>query len=341
MSEPSSSLLAPFGWSERVAALYSSDPRCDAPGGRPARVVRAERGGCFVVDGGGPERLVGSTEPVAVGDWVIVDEQRVVGVLPRWSALKRLDPAGGALQVLAADIDLVVVTAPADRFSVARIERELAVAWDSGARPLVALTKADLTVAATAAELRERLAVVEVMAVSARTGVGIDSFARALASTTTVLLGPSGAGKSSLVNALAGEDVQATGDVRASDARGRHTTTSRQLVALPCGAVVIDTPGLRSLGLASADRLGEVFADIDELAAGCRFGDCAHDREPDCAVAAAVAAGDLPAGRLGNYRKLAREAAAEARRADPLARREAQRLWKQRTKESRRHDKRG
>ena len=341
MSHPFSVLLGPYGWSDRVAALYSSDPRSEEPDVRPARVSRVERGGCLVVDGRGPERPVRSSEQLAVGDWAIVDDDRALGVLPRWSSLGRLDPAGGSLQVLAADVDLVVVTVPADRINPARVERELTVAWESGARPLVALTKADLAGADAAAELGERLSVLEVVAVSARTGAGVDRLGALLAGSTSVLLGPSGAGKSSLVNALAGAELRVTGEVRAGDGRGRHTTTSRQLLALPGGVVVIDTPGLRSLGLASAERIGEVFGDVEQLAAGCRFADCAHDREPGCAVTAAVSAGELPAARLTSYRKLAREAAAEALRSDPLARREARRAWKQQTMQARRHDKRG
>jgi ribosome biogenesis GTPase len=277
--------------------------------------------------------------PVAVGDWVVATADRVEAVLARWSSLERQGPDSGKAQVLATNVDLVLVTIPADRPNVGRVERELTLAWDSGARPVVVLTKTDLGDRRLADELASRLIGADIVATSTETGVGMDKLACLARGQTAVLLGPSGAGKSTLTNALLCERRQATAAVRAEDSRGRHTTSSRQLFALPGGGVIIDTPGLRSLGLMSAEGIGEVFPDVDEYASDCRFRDCEHRDEPGCAVTAAVAAGTLGAERLASYRKLAREAAAEQRRVDPLARREAQRLWKQRAKDARRQGK--
>ncbi len=375
-SDLSFDALVPYGWGPRAEALYRVHPaviqaagascrslpvpdgglagvdgraaadasevwpgqaRRDSAVLGPGRVVRVERGGCFVVGGSGRERLSTAPGPVAVGDWVVLEAGRILDVLPRWAALERVDPAGGVVQVLAANVDTVVVTIPADRPSASRAERELTLAWESGARPVVALTKVDLAAPDSAADLRDRLRGVEVLEVSARTGVGLEAVATLLRGQTSVLLGPSGAGKSSLVNALAGEELQATGAVRAGDARGRHTTTSRHLLALGGGAVVIDTPGLRSLALASANHIDSAFPDVEALAVTCRFRDCRHDREPGCALRAAVLSGELPQARLDSYRKLAREAAIEARRTDPFARLEERRRAKQRSRAARRN----
>jgi ribosome biogenesis GTPase len=245
------------------------------------------------------------------------------------------------VQVLAANVDLVFITAPVDRISSARVERELAVAWDSGAHPVVVLTKCDLGQKDVERSLAGRLARVDVVATSAATGQGVLELSERLRpARTAVLLGPSGAGKSTLANALLGSEVLATGAVRARDHRGRHTTTSRQLVAIPSGGVLIDTPGLRTLGLTAALNLEHVFPDIDALAASCRFSDCRHRHEPDCAVLAAVASGDLERARLANFCKLEREAAAEARRSDPILRKAQLNMWKARTKAARLNDKR-
>ncbi len=339
MSTVSPGALAAYGWSDRVATLFHSEPT--ASSGRPGRVIRLERSAVAVIDGSGTERPCAPTAVSAVGDWVVIDGQRVAAVLPRWSCLDRRGPDTGRAHVLAANVDLVLVTVPGDRPNSARAERELVIGWESGARPVVVVTKADLATSGLVDEMTARLAGVDVVATSAETGAGVAEVAALLASDRTgVLLGPSGAGKSRLTNALLGEQRQATGEVRADDRRGRRTTTSRQLLPLPGGGVIIDTPGLRSLGLLSADRLDQAFPDIDALAADCRFADCAHGIEPGCAVIAAVAAGDLPSQRLASYNKLAREAAAERRRTDPLERRDIKRVWKQRTMDARRNDKR-
>lgn len=325
--------LVPYGWSDRVLALFNDVPE---QGIQPARIVRVERSSCVGVGPDGHERpLLAATLP-AVGDWVAVRDQSIRHVLPRWSAVTRLDELGAGVQVLAADVDLVAITAPADRLSPARVERELAMAYDSGAQPLVLVTKADLDVSGEAENLRARLPGVEVLALSAQRGDGLDELGPHLRpGVTAVLLGPSGAGKSTLANALLGTSRLATGAVRAQDQRGRHTTTSRQLVTLPGGGVLIDTPGLRSLDLAAGTGIDLVFPEIEELARSCRFGDCRHEVEPDCAVRAAAEEGTLDADRLASYRKLQRELAADRRRTDPMARQAELRTWKLRTKAAR------
>ncbi|MGQ0616860.1 MAG: ribosome small subunit-dependent GTPase A [Acidimicrobiia bacterium] len=331
--------LVPFGWDERVLALFNESGRPEAA---PARVVRVERSASVVVAADGVERSARSEILPVVGDWVVLDGDEVVAVLTRWSELSRLDPDGSTVQVLAANVDLVFITAPSDRLGSARVERELAVAWESGARPVVVVTKTDLAGADDVAALEGRLVGVDVVPTSIVTGAGIEVLRAMLQpGRSAVLLGPSGAGKSSLVNALLGAEVLATGAVRDGDARGRHTTTSRQLVCVPGGGVLIDTPGLRSLGLVGdGEGLGRAFPEIDALAAQCRFDDCHHDVEPGCAVLAAVGDGVLDQDRLASYRKLEREGAAQARRSDPLLRRADVSVWKSRTKEMRANYKR-
>jgi ribosome biogenesis GTPase len=331
-------VLDRFGWNDRVLALFNS---LDVTGAAPARIVRVERSACVAVLPDGSEQLLSAAVLPAVGDWVAVAGPVVAAAVPRWSALTRADPSGHGVQVLAANVDLVAITAPADRLSPARVERELAAAWDSGAQPLVILTKTDLADPGTAETLAARLAGADVLSTSATTGAGIDELRRRLQPCrTAVLLGPSGAGKSTLANALLGSEVLATGAVRDGDRRGRHTTTSRQLVAVPGGGVLIDTPGLRSLALAGDVEIGQAFPEIEALAAGCRFGDCSHMVEPGCAVTGAADAGVLDPARLGSYRKLQREMAAEARRTDPLLRKAELSEWKSVMKSVKENDKR-
>jgi ribosome biogenesis GTPase len=320
-----------LGWDERVRASLG-----DAGDGLPGRVVRVDIDSCQVATEDGDVRAR-SRIPVAVGDWVRVDHTGTVTMIgARWSQVARRDPTG-LTQVLAANVDVVLIAAPADRVSLARVEREVAMGWDSGAQPVVLLTKADLDTGEAAAGLRERLVGVDVLCVSSASGAGADDVARLLQPARTgVLLGPSGAGKSTLTNVLVGRDVAATGAVRDGDRRGRHVTSARELQVLPSGGVLIDTPGLRSLSLA-ADHGGvaAAFPDIEDLANGCRFRDCAHEQEPGCAVTAAVDAGSLDANRLANYRKLRRELDFQLRRDDPSLAREARAVWKQRAKASR------
>lgn len=328
--------LTPLGWDARVEASLAGVPA----GLSPARVVRVERGGCVLAlaDGDHPAR---SEADLAVGDWVaarrVSDTLVVETVVPRWSQLARRN-AEGLTQVLAANVDLVLVTAPADHLSLARVERETVLAWDSGAQPVVLLTKSDLAEPGLVGELGGRLVGTEVIPTSSTSGEGVEQVRELLGpNRTAVLLGPSGAGKSSLVNALLGTERLAVSHVRAGDRRGRHTTTARQLLTLPTGGVVIDMPGLRSLSLAGSDGEGiaHTFSDIEDLAEGCRFADCRHEYEPGCAVTAALDGGELDAHRVANYRKLQRELDYQSRRDDPVARREAERVWKMRTKASR------
>ena len=328
MSHP----LHHVGWSDRVEALFSAVAGGPA---EPARVVGRERGWCNVATPTGERWL--EVSGLAVGDWVALDGDVVREVLPRWSELARLGPEGNR-QILATNLDLVLIAAPADRLSFARVEREVVVAWESGARPIVVLTKVDVAPPGVADDLVNRLVTVDVLATSAVTGEGIDDVRAALPHpVTAALLGPSGSGKSTLVNALLGEERLAVGAVREQDARGRHTTTSRRLVPLPSGGSLVDMPGLRSLGTdAGEDAIAATFTEIDALAAQCRFADCAHETEPGCAVLAAELAGDLDPARLASYRKLLLETEVEQRRADPVSRQEQTRLWKERTKALRR-----
>jgi ribosome biogenesis GTPase len=260
----------------------------------------------------------------AVGDWVAVRGGRVVAVLPRRTAFVRtVVGRGSAAQVVAANIDVVlVVDALAEQARLRRVERYLAVAWASGATPLVVLTKADLCadVPAAVARVAEDAIGVEVLAVSAVTGAGLPDLAARLApGCTAAMVGPSGVGKSSLANALSGAPVAATAGIRA-DGRGRHTTTARQLLRLPGGALLVDTPGMRELALPGGDGVDAAYADVAALAEDCRFRDCAHRTEPGCAVAAAVDAGVLDPARLTAWRKLQAEAHRQELRADSRAR---------------------
>lgn len=303
------------------------------------RVVRVDYGGCLVAVPDGP-LAVRTRDAIAVGDWVSLTadpDVTISAVAPRSTQVTRRD-ANGLLQVLAANIDLVLVSVPADRVHVARAEREVAIGWDSGATPVVLFTKADLDDGSLEAELRQRLLGVDVIAVSAEREEDMDAIRDLLRpDRTAVLLGPSGAGKSTLVNALLGRAVMVTGEVRDGDHRGRHTTTTRELHAVPGGGSLIDTPGLRALSLAvDADAVAATFPDIAGLATDCRFRDCSHASEPGCAVLAAVESGALDSERLQSYRKLQRDLAYQLRRDDPLAAQANEAMWRQRRMDARR-----
>jgi ribosome biogenesis GTPase len=248
----------------------------------------------------------------AVGDWVALRDRAIQAVLPRRSAfLRKVNLGAAEAQVLAANLDAIFVVTGLDAdFSPRRLERYLTLAWESGATPVVVLTKADLCDDPYGRLLEaEQVALgVPVHLVSNLTGEGVDELAPYLGPAQTVaLLGSSGVGKSSLANRLLGEETQAT-KALAGDGTGRHTTTARQLFRLPAGALLVDTPGLREVQLWDAgDGIQEAFGDVDELAADCRFNDCAHQREPGCAVQQAIDEGRLPRERLQSYRLLQRE----------------------------------
>ncbi|WP_254716605.1 ribosome small subunit-dependent GTPase A [Actinomadura sp. WMMB 499] len=307
-------------------------------------MVRTERGLCDIVAEGGPVRAVVSGDRLlpCTGDWTAVRPATpaasavVVKVLERRTAVVRSTASRSSHgQVLAANVDTVAVTVSlADPVRHGRIERMLALAWESGATPVVVLTKADRCADAqrAAAEVAEVAPGVEVLVTSAATGEGVDVLVAVL-SGTVVLLGPSGAGKSTLGNRLLGEERLATGAVRENDGRGRHTTAWRELLPLPHGGVLLDTPGLRGVGLHEADEgLDRTFAEIIELADDCRFVDCAHSTEPGCAVLAAVEDGQLTQRRLDSYHRLQRENAYAASRIDARLRAERERTKKEITR---------
>lgn len=327
--------LTPYGWDDRLAALFELEA---AEGHEPARITTVHRGESDVVTRSGRRRVV-SPPGVGTGDWVAVDGDVLTTVVPRRSELtrQRSDDADQR-QVIAANVDVVLITVPLDReVNLNRLERELVVAWESGAVPAVALTKADLHPDPQAAVdlVFARDPRVDVVVTSAVSGAGVGELAVLLQPHRTgVLLGSSGSGKSTIVNRLLGEVVQETAEVRAGDAKGRHTTTTRDLLLVPTGGVLIDTPGIRGLLLWSADEgLSAAFPDIEELAQRCRFRDCDHGPEPGCAVRAALATGELSGERLASYQKLKREVAWAQRSVDPVAAAEERKRWKQIHKE--------
>ncbi|WP_420867170.1 ribosome small subunit-dependent GTPase A [Arthrobacter nitrophenolicus] len=330
-----------YGYTPAVAGHFDAHPLPGATG--RGRVVRVDRTLLLVaVD----NQLLHLPYPLAggvpvTGDWVWTGpnragERQILAVLPRLSELsrKRAFEDSSAAQVLAANMDVVGVVVPVDRpLTHNRLERTLVAAWDSGATPLVIITKADLAAVAddVVGNVILQAAGVEVVTTSAENGDGIDELLQHIPpGGTIVLLGPSGAGKSTLINALVGREVQHTGPVRSGDFKGKHTTTSRELVPLANGTVLMDTPGVRGFGLFDAeDGMEDMFGDVEELAAGCRFSDCSHQGEPGCAVQEALADGSLPERRWHSYLKLQRELAALARRSSVAAQRAYQREWHQ------------
>jgi len=336
VSSALSPVLSSYGWDDPWAQL--AHPHLEA-GGVPGRVARVDRGRVDVLTEQGrvradPGRAAtpavsgvprGSSAPLraAVGDWVVLDpDARVAAVLPRRTALTRAVASGRSEgQVLAANVDTVLVAVALEVDPrPGRLERLIALAWESGAVPVVVLTKIDRAdgdvLVAALADVSAAAPGVDVLPVSAMTGDGLGEVA-ATARGTTVLVGPSGAGKSTLANALLGDEVMAVGEVRASDGKGRHTTVHRELVPFGDRGVLVDTPGLRAVGLHdAAEGIDRAFADVVGVGEGCRFADCAHDREPGCAVREAVALGQLPERRWEAYRKLLREDEWAAARTD-------------------------
>jgi len=309
-------------WFERAFAPFA------IAGLAPARVTEEHDLTCWLltaegeVEGRVSGRLLheaaNRSELPAVGDWVAIQPPiggiaSIQAVLPRRSAFLRKS-AGKvtAPQMVAANVDTVFLMTGLDGdFSLRRMERCLVLARESRAEPVILLNKADLCAegAERVAQMREIAPEVHIAAVSALTGAGLEAIAAFLPQGATVaLLGSSGAGKSTLVNRLLGEERQRVREVRADDSRGRHTTTTRELIRLPSGAWLIDTPGMRELQLwASVESLDNTFADVDGLAAVCRFSDCAHGEEPGCAVRAAIETGALDTARWESYEKLRRE----------------------------------
>ena len=363
--------LSDLGWTPELEAGFA---RYTAAGYVPGRIARVDRGLCDVLiadpdpdsdididgePGSSPSCTIRADwnaiksnavkvgDPLlnpCTGDWAVIDLAAepapvVKALLPRRTALVRSgvgERSDG--QVLAANVDHVLITVSlAAKPDVGRIERLLALVWESGAQPVVVLTKADVGYdPQSIVDVELAAPGATVLAVSALTGEGMDVLTAVLVGGSAALIGQSGVGKSTLTNALVGAEAMATGTAREVDEKGRHTTTTRELIPLPGGGVLIDTPGLRSVGLFGGESgLAQAFSDIEELAADCRFGDCEHRTEPGCAVLAALADGSLPERRLESYRKLLRENERIAARTDARLAAERLKVWKQRTRESR------
>ncbi len=340
--------LSGWGWNSYFEAFWRGG---DWKNAVPGRIVAQQRKfwrvagdfGEFLAEASGKLRLAvndGADWP-ATGDWVAVElhsestTAMIQEVLPRRSKFVRKSPGKKMEeQVIAANVDTALLVSALDGdFNPRRVERYLAQCWESGAKPLIVLNKAD-----ACEEAREKAAEMErvtmgaaVCVVSASTGQGFGELVELFRpGHTLVLLGSSGVGKSTIANRLLGQAVQEVQPVRESDSRGRHTTTTRELFVLPGGAVLMDTPGLREMQLWDAeDGVAQVFADIDSLAGECRFGDCHHEAEPGCAVLEALSAGTLDPARVENRRKLLREQEFLRRKVDPEARLEQKEHWKQ------------
>lgn len=344
-------MLKRYGWSEELQRQFTT---CADLGLLPARVIIQQRGLYVVVcalgemsaglSGRFMQDAADGDFPVA-GDWVAVAARPNEGratikqLLPRSSVFRRRAAGPGAprAQVVAANVDVALLLASLNAdLSVRRLERYLAAAWEGNADPVIVLTKSDMCddIEPLKAAIEAVAFGVPVHVISALTGEGLEPLARHLTvGKTAVLLGSSGVGKSTLVNALAGKTLMHTQAVVEGDSLGRHTTTHRELIMLPSGALILDTPGMRELGLYEADSgVSTAFADVETLAAACRFHDCRHGSEPGCAVQAALADGTLDRARWNSYGKLQREIAFEERKNDPRARAEARKVWLRRSK---------
>lgn len=324
MSNPVPALI-PYGWSDRWATLVA-----EYPDAFPARVVRHDGAGLVLATSSGIEAVMFGPrldpEP-AVGDWIAVRNGAPAAVLARTSLLRRRTAHGDQEQALAANVDTVMIVCGLDRpVKAGRIRRSAALATDAGARPVVVFTKAagaDVeTIRGAVAVAEEAVPGIHTEITSVREGIGLTELEALTGHGTVTVLGESGAGKSTIVNALLGDDRIATGAVRDGDAKGRHTTTSRELHVLPGGGTLIDTPGIRAVGLwVEEATISGTFSDIEELALRCRFSDCAHEGEPGCAITAAVADGTLDPARLDAWRELEAEAVASERRASAVEQR--------------------
>lgn len=330
-------MIEHYGWSAALAETFAPHA---AAGYIPGRVVVQHRDSYEVVTGDGElrakiaGRLLHEAREAghpAVGDWVALALNPTEGaatlhaILPRRTAfVRRAADSVQTLQVIAANIEVAfVVTSLNADLNPRRIERYLAAAWQSGARPVVVLTKSDLIddPQGQADEIAALAAGCPVLTVSAREGVGLDALlAQVAPGETCVLIGSSGVGKSTLVNAFLGEERMATREIRESDDQGRHTTSHRQLVLLPGGGLILDTPGIREVGLIDAEEgLSTVFDDIEQLMLTCKFSDCGHVREPGCAVRAALESGEVDPARWASFQKLGAELAAVEAKTERLA----------------------
>ena len=297
-----------------------------SPGVEPARVVRHDGAGLMVATNEAVVRAMFGPPvdpPPVVGDWIVLDATATPrATLPRRSLLRRRAAGGLGEQPLVANVDLVLAVCGLDRpLRAGRIERTVTLAVDAGATTVVVLTKADKVEPEVATQAASEVhgvdSTLKVVTLSARGGWGIDDLIELVGHRTVALIGESGAGKSTLVNALVSQEVATTGHVRAGDAKGRHTTTSRQLHLLAGGGVLVDTPGIREVGaFVDPEAVALAFADIDELAESCRFRDCAHVAEPGCAVLDAVADQRLDGQRLERWRQVEAEANAASERAE-------------------------
>ncbi|MCZ8522155.1 MULTISPECIES: ribosome small subunit-dependent GTPase A [Paenibacillus] len=346
--------LADWGWNTSWETAFEAYQEAGYVPGRVTlehkhiyRVMTQEGELLGEVAGKMRHQAFGRADYPAVGDWVALQPRRedgramIHGILPRQSKFSRKAAGSGvAEQIVAANVDTVfLVHALNQDFNLRRLERYLTLAYESGAMPVVVLSKADLSgdVAGRIAEVEAVAPGVFIHAVSPLQDEGVEALRTYLGQgRTAALLGSSGAGKSTLANRLYGEEVLLTGGIREGDDRGRHTTTHRELVRLPEGGLLIDTPGMRELQLWDAEGgLDLAFRDIEALAADCRFGDCGHGGEPGCAVQAALAAGTLAEARYRSYLKLQKELAYEARKEDPALQREERDRWKKLQKQVR------
>lgn len=331
-------MIERFGWSDHFARAFEEVAR---PEYMPARVILQQRGGYILVTEKGEVRAraagrllheAGDVGQPCVGDWVAlsINEKDGLGtvhaILPRQTSFVRraIEDASRLTQIIAANIDVAfIVTSMNADMNLRRIERYLAATRQSGAQPVIVLTKADLVddPAQQVAQVSALDANCPVVTVSARDGQGLDQMLSWVQPRQTcVLIGSSGVGKSTLVNTLLSEDLMATQEVRESDDQGRHTTSHRQLVVLPNGGMLVDTPGIREVGLIDTDEgVSEVFDDVEQLVQACRFGNCGHTTEPGCAVRAALADGSLSQDRWDSFQKLSQEMSSKKEKAERAA----------------------